>query len=252
MYYVNLLFGIFSIIELGKSCELHCRQINEYLCAGEHLLTPSFINRVQGIADLLFSICRYDPDDGKTYKVMHDSSLKNSNFRPSFSITLTECNSQQIDFQKAIEQNHRKWMNSDCQIDSFLLLLVQNDTVYPHLTIRKHPTLQFEVERSYNLSLLDEITEISLIKMEEAIRTQPYNQNASEDFETLQDIKSHWPTWALVVVVVCIILSLLAFFLGNYITKRATPIRNKSQTQNAGKRERKWGAGFSGGLWAAA
>ncbi|CAO4387150.1 unnamed protein product [Caenorhabditis nigoni] len=70
--------------------------------------------------------------------------------------------------------------------------------------------------------------------------------------QTLEE-KSHWPTWAMILVVVCIILSLLAFFLGNFITKKTTSVRNKSSTRPDGKeRERKWGAGFSGGLWAAA
>ncbi|CAI2358266.1 unnamed protein product [Caenorhabditis sp. 36 PRJEB53466] len=71
--------------------------------------------------------------------------------------------------------------------------------------------------------------------------------------QELQERKGHWPTWAMVLVAVCIVLSLLAFLLGNFITKKTVTNRNKSLTRQNGKeRERKWGAGFSGGLWAAA
>ncbi|CAD6187483.1 unnamed protein product [Caenorhabditis auriculariae] len=71
--------------------------------------------------------------------------------------------------------------------------------------------------------------------------------------EASQEVKNHWPTWAIVLVIVCIVLTALAFLLGNFITKKATPIRFKGQSTQVGKgRERKWGAGFSGGMWGAA
>lgn len=37
--------------------------------------------------------------------------------------------------------------------------------------------------------------------------------------------KQHWPTWAIIVLVLCILLSALAFLIGNCINKRAAPLR---------------------------
>ncbi|ETN78168.1 hypothetical protein NECAME_10522 [Necator americanus] len=71
------------------------------------------------------------------------------------------------------------------------------------------------------------------------------------------DQRQHWPTWAIILVVVCVFLTVFAFLLGNCITKRTTPLRFKGGATNKAanvrvENRRMWGAGFSGGMWAAA
>ncbi|CAJ0578967.1 unnamed protein product, partial [Mesorhabditis spiculigera] len=63
--------------------------------------------------------------------------------------------------------------------------------------------------------------------------------------------KHHWPPWAIILLVACVLLSAIAFFIGNCINKR-TSRTMKPATKNLVKQKRAWGAGFSGGLWAAA
>ncbi|KAE9415344.1 hypothetical protein Angca_000568 [Angiostrongylus cantonensis] len=80
---------------------------------------------------------------------------------------------------------------------------------------------------------------------------------SEQEFQSLVQ-RQHWPTWAIILVVVCVFLTIFAFLLGNCITKRAPPLRFKSgATNNAPanvrvENRRMWGAGFSGGMWAAA
>ncbi|RCN45110.1 hypothetical protein ANCCAN_08864 [Ancylostoma caninum] len=79
---------------------------------------------------------------------------------------------------------------------------------------------------------------------------------SEQDFQP-PDQRQHWPTWAIILVVVCVILTVFAFLLGNCITKRTTPLRFKGGATNKAanvraENRRMWGAGFSGGMWAAA
>ncbi|CAJ0959234.1 unnamed protein product, partial [Mesorhabditis belari] len=78
-------------------------------------------------------------------------------------------------------------------------------------------------------------------------------QENHETGQSLNDFpeRHHWPPWAIVLLVTCVILSAIAFFIGNCINKR-TSRTQKTSTKNSVKQKRAWGAGFSGGLWAAA
>lgn len=56
------------------------------------------------------------------------------------------------------------------------------------------------------------------------------------------------PMWAAVTFGVCSVLSVLAVLVGNFVTSSKITRRNKNNNGNRSKR--KWGAGFSGGMWA--
>uniref|UniRef100_A0A0N5ANI3 Transmembrane protein n=1 Tax=Syphacia muris TaxID=451379 RepID=A0A0N5ANI3_9BILA len=60
------------------------------------------------------------------------------------------------------------------------------------------------------------------------------------------------PKWAWVAIVVSIILAALAFYIGTCITKRKRTRTPNSENGKGPSNRRSWGAGFSGGLWAAA
>uniref|UniRef100_A0A0M3HYY7 Sodium-dependent phosphate transport protein 2A n=1 Tax=Ascaris lumbricoides TaxID=6252 RepID=A0A0M3HYY7_ASCLU len=74
----------------------------------------------------------------------------------------------------------------------------------------------------------------------------------SESGERSGGYREHVPDWAFIVIIASILLSALAFYIGTCINKRTT-LRafNGSNTKSATNR-RSWGAGFSGGIWAAA
>ncbi|OZC08415.1 hypothetical protein X798_04615 [Onchocerca flexuosa] len=63
--------------------------------------------------------------------------------------------------------------------------------------------------------------------------------------------REHVPNWAFIVIIVSILLSALAFYIGTCINKKTSwrPFSN-GKPKTAGKR-RLWGAGFSGGIWGA-
>ncbi|KJH47112.1 hypothetical protein DICVIV_06820 [Dictyocaulus viviparus] len=82
------------------------------------------------------------------------------------------------------------------------------------------------------------------------------NLYSDQDFQSL-DERQHWPTWAIILFVACVLLTVIAFILGNCITKRTAPLRFKGGAANKAtnarvENRRMWGAGFSGGMWAAA
>ncbi|MFH4976735.1 hypothetical protein AB6A40_003444 [Gnathostoma spinigerum] len=64
--------------------------------------------------------------------------------------------------------------------------------------------------------------------------------------------KEHVPDWAFIVIIISIILSAIAFCIGNCINKRASlrPLAHGITKEKNNKRS--WGAGFSGGIWGAA
>uniref|UniRef100_A0A915PL29 Uncharacterized protein n=1 Tax=Setaria digitata TaxID=48799 RepID=A0A915PL29_9BILA len=63
--------------------------------------------------------------------------------------------------------------------------------------------------------------------------------------------REHVPNWAFIVIIVSILLSAIAFYIGTCINKKTSwrPFSN-GKPKTAGKR-RLWGAGFSGGIWGA-
>ncbi|KHN84259.1 hypothetical protein Tcan_05641 [Toxocara canis] len=64
--------------------------------------------------------------------------------------------------------------------------------------------------------------------------------------------REHVPDWAFIVIIVSILLSALAFYIGTCINKRTTLRAFNGGNPKSATNRRSWGAGFSGGIWAAA
>ncbi|PAV80194.1 hypothetical protein WR25_08699 isoform B [Diploscapter pachys] len=76
-------------------------------------------------------------------------------------------------------------------------------------------------EKEYKLASADELL-TELVAKVDASR-QPYEAITTEEEEGF--VQAHWPTWAIVLCLGCIFLTIIAFLVGIHLSKRRTPLR---------------------------
>ncbi|CAJ0609580.1 unnamed protein product [Cylicocyclus nassatus] len=239
-------------------CSFNCSNGLSYLCISDSIASPYLEKVLRDQIKHRFAVCHYDVETGMSYKVNLDSSASQLELeRPTIFVSVLECDDE-FHWYDGFPVYRRPSLNEGtCRNDYSLFLVINNNTLTPYLLqapprkLKTLPDLQIPVSRPFSLHSLHALFEGIFATME----LESSHVYTEQDFQP-PDQRQHWPTWAIILVVVCVFLTVFAFLLGNCITKRATPLRFKggatAKAANVRAERRMWGAGFSGGMWAAA
>ncbi|GMR61587.1 hypothetical protein PMAYCL1PPCAC_31782 [Pristionchus mayeri] len=248
-------------------CALRCDAYRPYLCISRTAYSAKLEMRIRTEIKKRFSVCLSDTRN-RYFRVNLENADETPDLnRPTISVSVVDC--EHYNDWKYLRLRH--WpppKSTGCRSDISLLLVVVGGRIVPVFsgeatlfTAQMRNDTSKKEKRSYPVealkSLFDDLYgRVSMPPLTEepytTVGDDPYQQgnyNGNEEMEP----NAGWPTWAIIVLIVSVVLSVIAFLIGNFINKRTSP-RSLKQAKGMpmAARKRNWGAGFSGGLWAAA
>ncbi|KAF8354205.1 hypothetical protein PRIPAC_95828 [Pristionchus pacificus] len=248
-------------------CALRCDAYRPYLCISRTAYSAKIEMRIRTEIKKRFSVCLSDPSNRFFRVNLEDADDTPDLRRPTISVSVIDCD-RYGDWKNLRLRHWPPQKSKGCSSDISLLLAVVGGRIIPVFSgeaalfpLQIRNTSRAEEKRSYPVdalkSLFDDVYgRINMPPLtDEPITTVgdgPYHQENHSGNEDMEP-NAGWPTWAIIVLIVSVVLSVVAFFIGNFINKRNSP-RSLKQAKGIpmAARKRNWGAGFSGGLWAAA
>ncbi|GMT07601.1 hypothetical protein PENTCL1PPCAC_29775 [Pristionchus entomophagus] len=249
-------------------CAQRCDAYRPYLCISRTAYSAKLEMRIRAEIKKRFSVCLSDTRNRFFRVNLEDADDKPDVHRPTISVSVIDCE-KYGDWRYA---RLRQWpppKSTGCRSDVSLLLAAVGGRIIPVFSGEaslfaiqtRNGSTQVE-KRSYSIDALkvlfdDVYGRVSMPPVtDETITTVgdgPYQQDNNYSGNDDMEPNAGWPTWAIIVLIVSVVLSVVAFFIGNFINKRNSP-RSLKQAKGIpmAARKRNWGAGFSGGLWAAA
>lgn len=246
-------------------CAMRCDAYRPYLCISRTAYSAKLEMRIRMEIKKRFSVCLSDTRNRFFRVNLEDADDTRDQNRPTISVSVIDC--EKYNDWRYLRIRHWPPPKSiGCRSDISLLLAVVGSRIIPvfsgeaSLFLTQTRNTSVEEKRSYPIDSLKELFNDVYGKLnmppstENSITTvgdSPYQQD-NQSGENMEP-NAGWPTWAIIVLVVSVVLSVVAFFIGNFINKRNSP-RPLKQSKGIpmAARKRNWGAGFSGGLWAAA
>ncbi|GMT36494.1 hypothetical protein PFISCL1PPCAC_27791, partial [Pristionchus fissidentatus] len=263
-----LLLLTLLITGVGADCAERCDAYRPYLCISRTAYSARLEMQIRAEIKKRFSVCLSDSARNRFFRVNLENADELPNLdRPTISVSVVDCEH----FRDFRYMQLRQWpppSSRGCRSDITLLLAVVGGRIVPVFsgdaalfTAQTRSGNSTQEKRSFSVDALKDLFDSVYGRMNqppppvETMATaadSPYHQENYMGNEEMEP-NAGWPTWAIVVFVVSVALSVIAFFIGNFINKRNSP-RALKQTKGIPMtaRKRNWGAGFSGGMWAAA
>ncbi|KAL3981817.1 hypothetical protein ACH3XW_44635 [Acanthocheilonema viteae] len=237
------------IFAIDSECT-SCSYYTTHICISPFLYSEHLVNSIEKQISSRFEPC-LNGSKRKTEQLLRSAEIMGR--RGTVIVAMVECSSRQ-NWNELAETASVKWADKlSCHFDALIVLFHQWKLI-PVLSIRRNSsTLWRQLQlRSYQLrgkyeneeaeQLVDELLSIMDVKA---------RQSAVSTTGEGSKTREHVPNWAFIVIIVSILLSAVAFYIGTCINKKTSwkPFSN-GKPKSEGKR-RLWGAGFSGGIWGA-
>ncbi|VBB26454.1 unnamed protein product [Acanthocheilonema viteae] len=270
------------IFAIDSECT-SCSYYTTHICISPFLYSEHLVNSIEKQISSRFEPC-LNGSKRKTEQLLRSAEIMGR--RGTVIVAMVECSSRQ-NWNELAETASVKWADKlSCHFDALIVLFHQWKLI-PVLSIRRNSsTLWRQLQlRSYQVAYIwpkllphsgsdrssseskrGDTTFDGMLMLRGKYENEEAEQLVDE-LLSIMDVKArqsavsttgegsktreHVPNWAFIVIIVSILLSAVAFYIGTCINKKTSwkPFSN-GKPKSEGKR-RLWGAGFSGGIWGA-